>query len=255
MSSQSFRQYKDVASRTQVNSTIIAIAIAVIFATGAPWWWPYLDHHSNNRGSTSTTGDDQTTSPSVPGSNASLNSRLGGALLPASYLGTGAKISFKSLGLAHAGGDCEQPLPTGAQAAAVEDLAKGNTSLEEQLVIWNTAQQARRFVLNDTNAVQSSGGSCVMTVFGKQIEFKGPYAGQPPAVCRAPGAYSASQSLNDDNPASKKHARGFIVDSQCGRITITVFPESLSGPGASLDTANGYLTTAISYLDTISGLG
>jgi hypothetical protein len=65
--------------------------------------------------------------------------------------------------LAHAGGDCEQHLPSGAQAAAVEIINSGN----------------------------------------------------------------------------------------CGRITITVFPETFSGPRSSLDAASGYLTTAISYLDTI----
>jgi hypothetical protein len=137
----------------------------------------------------------------------------------------------------------------------VEDIARGNLTLEEQLVFWNKSSQARQFIHNDINAVKSGGGRCVMTVSGKRAEFKGSYAGRPPAVCRAPGSYYASESLNDNNPGSRMYPRGFIIDSECGRITITVFPETLSGPGTSLDAASGYLTTAVSYLDTISGLG
>jgi hypothetical protein len=137
----------------------------------------------------------------------------------------------------------------GATAAAYETLKDSQTSqfLFEGIIQFDTAADAEKSIMGDRQAVDQT-GSCSVTFSGVTEQYQGDNPGSPPSSCPNPEQYFATQA---SVPASSYS--GFLVEAACGTFTITV--EAQGGPGAEVDmqTADGYLSSAVGQFASTSG--
>jgi hypothetical protein len=187
------------------------------------------------------------TSPSPPAPNPAP-SNLKSALLSPDVLGSAALVESQGTDLSKLGGICNVPW-SGATAIAYEGVQNNQTGtfLGETLVSWPTVQDASNSIAADRKAIDQR-ESCSDVVSGSTETFTSDYPGSPPPSCINPGQYFAS-SVETTSPSAVLPYQGFFVEAQCGTITISV-KEELNLPGASQQTADGYLGSAISKLDT-----
>ena len=124
------------------------------------------------------------------------------------------------------------------------------TYLIETLTSWRSAAAARRFITVDRQAVDQS-GSCSVTDSGAADEYTGDYAGSPPQDCIGAGQFFATH-VHTTSPSEPFPYDGFLVEAQCGTMTITVKVENNLPEAVTQQSTEGYLSSAISKLDSFT---
>lgn len=168
------------------------------------------------------------------------------ALLPDQTLGSAATSVTSTKFLAQ--GVCGGPV-TGTMATAGEFVRDRQTqqSIAESIIEWNSDADANRSIADDRNAVNKT-GSCSYTSNNETSQFEGDYSGSPPS-CTNSGNYLATQVfVTSSSIFSPGLVSGFLVETQCGNITITIEAEGGPGEGVSQNAADGYLSNAVGRL-------
>lgn len=250
-------------TRAQVIGATIAVAIAVIFATGAPWWWPYLTgsrHHLNAAISTnshrpgpknaisSTKPSAVSASKMPPGHPAVITGKtLERALLSDSELSDSAKTVSKVAQRAYEFSACGTQSTAGSEATAVEVVNLSIGVFYEQIVRWGTAAEAVSFVNQDRKAVFNT--DCSSNENGQTTTITGNYRWQVPANCAAPSAYIASR-VNASTSYGPESS--FYVEIACDKYTVSIFTISNPNRPIRLYFTFGYFYPALSLLDSIA---
>ena len=232
--------------RGQTAAIIIAVAVAVVFATGPPWWWNYLS--TSHTSSASTTAPPQSPADGPTRTPAAKSPSLQSGLLPASTLGASATIKDTTTEVADLAGVCGEPA-AGAKAAAGEEIWTGSTpAVAEAIGYWESAVIAGSFITSERNSLAQSTNGCSTVFEGSVSKWEGSYPANPPPSCSSPGAEFVTEAYSQNSPGSKLTASGYYADVQCGDITIYV-----TTPSGSLQTALTYLNTAVAQFAATVG--
>jgi hypothetical protein len=232
--------------RGQTAAIIIAVAVAVVFATGPPWWWNYLS--TSHTSSASTTAPPQSPADGPTRTPAAKSPSLQSGLLPASTLGASATIKDTTTEVADLAGVCGEPA-AGAKAAAGEEIWTGSTpAVAEAIGYWESAVIAGSFITSERNSLAQSTNGCSTVFEGSVSKWEGSYPANPPPSCSSPGAEFVTEAYSQNSPGSKLTASGYYADVQCGDITIYV-----TTPSGSLQTALTYLNTAVAQFAATIG--
>lgn len=175
---------------------------------------------------------------------------LESALLSTEILGSTAIITQPTgTNLSQEEALCGGPLP-GATATAFETIEnhQNDTYLTESLISWRSAADAGQSITINRQAVDQS-GSCSFASSGETAVYTGDAAGSPPSSCVSPGQYFATQ-ITVSSPSIILPYNGFVVEAQCGTITIFIRIFSDQIGAITQQTADSYLSSAIGKLDS-----
>lgn len=189
------------------------------------------------------------TSPNSP--SPFTSAQLQSALLSSETVGSTATVESSGTDVSTLETTCGGPR-TGATATAYESIndQQTGTFLAETITSWDRAADAGQAIKVDRQAVDQS-GSCSITSSGATEEYSGDDAGSPPSSCVSPGQYFATQ-INTTSSSFASPYNGFFIQAQCGTTTITVKIESDLPGGITQQSADGYLSSAIGKLDSVT---
>jgi hypothetical protein len=181
------------------------------------------------------------------------SAQLQSALLSSETVGSTATVESSGTDVSTLETTCGGPR-TGATATAtayesINDQQTG-TFLAETITSWDSAADAGQAIKVDRQAVDQS-GSCSITSSGATEEYSGDDAGSPPSSCVSPGQYFATQ-INTTSSSFASPYNGFFIQAQCGTTTITVKIESDLPGRITQQSADGYLSSAIGKLDSVT---
>jgi len=138
---------------------------------------------------------------------------------------------------------------SGATATAYElfnDQQEG-WFVGETITSWRSVIAAGQFIEADRRGPQT--GRCVTHPSNGTDTFTAGRAESPPPSCQRPGLYSGAKVDTVVHSPRSKYS-GYIVEAQCGDITISVSVESKE-QAVTQATADGDLNQAISQLNSV----
>ena len=172
---------------------------------------------------------------------------LQSALLSNGTVGSAAIVQSSGTDLSQIGAICGGTL-SGDTATAYETITDEQTGtvLDETLVSWDSAADADQVITAARQAVDQNGG-CSVASNGVTTDYTGDNQGSPPSSCVSPGQYFSTQVKRSSSSSSFSFPyNGFAEIVRCGTTTIFVRVYSQQPGAITQQTADGYLSSAVS---------